>query len=325
MELEAFVSKGEESPPALSCHVCHPGAPVRDLASMDNLDDEQLGMKEKLWAMDPSSQELWLFKYVRVSKAGQPESITRGEDWAELLVHAIAKELSIPSACVALGTHGERNGIFSRKITNENQELVHGNELLAKVILGYDKTASRGNSAYTVKNIHRALSDVRALDFLGNGVNAFDQFAAYLMLDALVAGRDRHHENWAIIQETGVENLLAPSFDHGNALGFAEQPKRILQLVQDEDAFSRWVAKGRSSHFSGKPSLVQLALEAYDLSTKSGREGITERLEKFSAGSVSHIVESIPYERMGEEQRKFVMKILERNRRGLLDGIISKK
>lgn len=29
------------------------------------------------------------------------------------------------------------------------------------------------------------------------GFAAFDQFCGYLLLDALVANRDRHEENWA--------------------------------------------------------------------------------------------------------------------------------
>jgi hypothetical protein len=44
-----------------------------------------------------------------------------------------------------------------------------------------------------------------------------DVFVGYVMLDALIAKQDRHHENWAAIRER-ERTSLAPMFDHGSTL-----------------------------------------------------------------------------------------------------------
>lgn len=79
----------------------------------------------------------------------------------------------------------------------------------------------------------------------------------YLLLDAWVAGRDRHHENWAAIEHAG-ELRLSSSFDHGNALGLQEPEDRVEELATDADRLLVWVERGRSHHFDGRPSLVGL-------------------------------------------------------------------
>lgn len=49
-------------------------------------------------------------------------------------------------------------------------------------------------------------------------MDGFDIWAGSLFLDAWVAGSDRHDENWGAVTDGSVVRL-APSFDHGNALG----------------------------------------------------------------------------------------------------------
>jgi len=55
-------------------------------------DDEPLGSKEKFWVTDLAGQR-WLFKFVR-----ERDGVTRGEDWAECLVHELAQLIGVPTA-----------------------------------------------------------------------------------------------------------------------------------------------------------------------------------------------------------------------------------
>ena len=88
----------------------------------------------------------------------------------------------------ALKSH---RGVVVKTILRSNEELVHGNELLAAAIYGYDKSALRHNQQYSLANIKKALDGYSAPAPYA-GAPAFDWFAGYLMMDALVAGRDRH-------------------------------------------------------------------------------------------------------------------------------------
>lgn len=60
----------------------------------------------------------------------------------------------------------------------------------------YDRDQTRRNERYTVDAVKQALADVSVPDaYRVEGMSAFDLWAGYLVLDAWVAGRDRHHEN----------------------------------------------------------------------------------------------------------------------------------
>ena len=67
------------------------------------------------------------------------------------------------------------------------------------------------------------------------------------MLDALVSGCDRHHTNWGILKSPDHDSsVLTPTFDHGNALGFAEPDNRVQELLEDTEQLKKWLMKGRN-------------------------------------------------------------------------------
>ena len=88
---------------------------------------------------------------------------------------------------------------------------MHGNELLAAAIYGYDKSALRHNQQYSLANIKKALDGYSAPAPYA-GAPAFDWFAGYLMMDALVAGRDRHYENWGVISCGAARKAVGTKF-----------------------------------------------------------------------------------------------------------------
>lgn len=277
--------------------------------------DEPLGMKEKFWVEGPAGQS-WLFKFAR-----ERDGFVRGEDWAECLVHQLADLLGLPSAVVRLGSCGGRRGILSKNVVGHEQGLVHGNELLTLADANYDASAGRENPRYTVAAVHTALRDVGATPGWPelDGFNAFDQWASYVLLDAWVAGRDRHHENWAIVVSSHGR-WLSPSFDHGNALGFAESPESHRALADNPDLLSRWARRGKSQHFAGKPSLESVAREALSLANAQASEHWLSRLRSIDSDELIALISAVPAAILSEAGHRFCIRLLELNRRRLLDG-----
>lgn len=219
-----------------------------------------------------------------------------------------------------MGT-GARRGIASRDIRDERGlRLVHGNELLAEADAEYEPGARRENPRYTVAAVRRALSGVAAPGGLPDAVgDAFDAWAGYLALDALVAGRDRHHENWAVVR-TAQTVQLVPSFDHGNAFGFQETEDAVERVSADTAALDRWARRGRSHHFAGRPELVALADEALALASREARDYWRGRIASLTLPDAEALVTAVPTELVSEARGRFIISLLDINRRRLTDG-----
>lgn len=276
-------------------------------------DDEPLGTKEKFWVTDPAGAR-WLFKYAR-----ERDGLVRGEDWTECLVHELAMLIGVPTAVVRLGVCNGRRGVLSRSVVSVGERLEHGNELLARIDPSYNQAARRENPSYTIAAIKTSLDGIASPREAGElaDMSAFDAFCGYLMLDAWVAGRDRHHENWAAIT-TGAGRWLAPSFDHGNALGFQESDQRRSRLLAAPNGVQTWVKRGRSPHFAGRPSLVDLATDALMLAGPSTARYWMDKLAQVSDEVVDVTVEVVPDDLLSEVGRSFCRQLLNLNRERLL-------
>lgn len=280
--------------------------------------DEPMGTKEKFWI--DLGVNRWLVKLCRVV-----DGRVLGEDWAEWLVHRLASLLGVPTAVAeparvrALG--GYRRGIASRDVREERAlRLVHGNELLAEADEWYDPNARRENPRYTVAAVRRALGGVEAPRGLPAPVQgAFDAWVGYLVLDAWVAGRDRHHENWAVVRTARTARLV-PSFDHGNALGFQETEAAVSRMADDATSMERWARRGSSHHFAGRPGLVTLAHEGLALACEDVRAYWLQRIGAVSASDVATLVAAVPSDLMSQARCTFITTLLETNRRRLTDG-----
>ncbi|NLE78070.1 MAG: hypothetical protein GX610_00535 [Rhodococcus sp.] len=276
--------------------------------------DEPLGTKEKFWVEAPDGYR-YLFKYARVH-----DDRVMGEDWVEWAVHELATLLSIPTAIAIPAVHNGRRGVLSRSVSPSGDRLIHGNELLAGVDPDYDSQIARKNPRYTVEAVRTALDGVAAPASSSQPIRtAFDAWAGYLMLDAWVAGRDRHHENWAAI-EHGSELRLAPSFDHGNALGFQVPEDEVRTLAADEVRLARWAKRGRSHHFCDKPSLVSLADAALHLAGNEVRAYWLEKLASISTDDIESVIDAVSPEYLSDAGRTFRKQLLCLNRERIIHG-----
>lgn len=92
---------------------------------------------------------------------------------------------------------------------------------------------------HNLANIQTVLAPRQAIE-MPDSFTAFDQFCGYLVMDALVANRDRHEENWGVLRDPDGLVTLAPSYDHGNSLGFnLLDNRRLLELGRDPE-LKRW-------------------------------------------------------------------------------------
>ena len=196
--------------------------PVWDVSSWTVAGEEAAGGEEKAWLAEPGTGHLWLFTPVTTHDWRSDQ----GEDWAERVVAEVATQLGLPCARVELAEREGRRGSLSQNLCPPGWELHHGSVVLAEVVPGYRQGAlnPRGRPGHSVPNIQRALSGLQVPPGtdVPSDFDAFDVFAGYLMLDALVANRDRHDDNWAVLRPVVGTDLpaLAGSYDHAGSLGY---------------------------------------------------------------------------------------------------------
>lgn len=156
-----------------------------------------------------------------------------------------------------------------------------------------------------------------ALPFDGS---AFDVFAGYVLFDAWIANQDRHDNNWSVLMPgtaTRGATRLSGSYDHGSSLGFSVLDAKCGDVLATREGIERWCARGRASRLEGGPSLVDAAREALELASPEARAHWPKQLRLISVDDVRLLLDRIP--RMSDAQRRFAGKLLEVNRRRLLD------
>ena len=273
---------------------------VVDVNGWTRQDVEEIGARDKVWlrAGDDTAEESWLFKQGR--PRGLPES---GSDlWAEVLAAKVASLAHLPAAQVRFAELNGVRGVISRGI---GSPMEHGNELLSARITGYERDTRGPVPGYTLDSIADVLSPFRGSE---EGLTAFESFAGYLAFDALVGNTDRHHENWAVISTT---RALAPTYDHGASLGFNVPPRRRADVHRVAD-------RARSRHFSGRPTLVDLAALAFDRLSATAANLWISRIDDLDLDALQSHVDAVPELWMSEGARTFVLQLVAENRRRLL-------
>jgi hypothetical protein len=94
---------------------------------------EDMGSKPKFWFRYQDG--MWLYKQARENT---------GEHWAEKVASEIAELIGLPTHETLIATYEGRVGCAVRSFLKPGQTLIHGNELLAGAIEGYDKSKHRG-------------------------------------------------------------------------------------------------------------------------------------------------------------------------------------
>ena len=264
---------------------------------------EQMGSKPKFWFRKLDDAQPRLFKFARGGT---------GEDWAEKIAAEVAATLTVPAPGIELAEFNGRRGSISRSfvLQREGWDLVHGNELLAAYVSGYQRDLVFRQSQHTLDNILTVLRRVFS-DSEQSGAQ-IKQLAGYLTLDALVGNTDRHHENWGVLRRTRVdgsmEETLAPSFDHASSLGremLSDERERYLR----EGSIEIYARRGRGGIYVASTDRhganpLELVLQVAPTMPEAFQPWLT-RVRALSSAGVQSIIDAVPDTLMDAAAKRF--------------------
>lgn len=277
---------------------------------------EPMGSKQKFWYRVPGDSQPWLFKFPRAGT---------GEAWAEKVACEIAEVFGACHAHVDLAVFCGRQGTASRSFVERERgfDLVHGSEVLAGRLLGYDKLKTFRQNRHTLDNIFIAVSGI-VTESVREAQLA--KLAGFLVLDALIGNTDRHHDNWGLLAgphpNGGYEYTVAPSFDHASSLGRELQDSRRVEIL-DKNNVGRYIAKARGgiywdendSQGLGLVELVRRASERYP----GYVEPWFERVSKLNIATLGSIIARVPTDWMSAAARRFSLNLLAEAQKLLLE------
>ena len=288
---------------------------------------EQLGTKTKFWFKNDAGRRL-LFK---------AEERGTGEDWAEKIACEICKLLGLPHVHYELAhdMHRDVPGVICANCAARPGVLILANQLLLERDPAYPADGSRKYKVHqhSIDAIVTCLQELKPpskewmTDVPSNITTALDVFVGYLLLDALIANQDRHHQNWGVVRLPDGDHL-APTFDHGSALA---------RNLSDEERYDRLQSldKGRQlPHFSTKArsAIYEDVNAAKPMPTLNAATGFAklapesaktwgERLATLDEKTITHLFEEVPTERMSQITREFSVALLLENRRRILGAL----
>ena len=286
--------------------------PIVQLTEDMILQDEPMGSKDKFWCQLPPAAAgggRWLFKEPRK----EPEKI---EHLAEKIAQELGSLFNVPCARIELAEYNGIRGTISLDVQKPGEVLVHGNEIIAGRVMGYDPTKRRKTTDHTFERIRQAIMEVCK----GTCHEDMRQFAGYLVLDALIGNTDRHHENWALLRresKEGVTYRLAPSFDHASSLGREMRDDRRLMLLR-ENRLDAYILNGPGAIYLAELGEKAIPpLELVERLASAFPEPFTPwfpALQGVTADHVGGILEKLPAGWISDAQRQFAMALVSRTR-----------
>ncbi len=273
------------------------------------------GSDEKEWLIDPATGGRVLFK-----PNARNDDAERADHWPEKLASEIAGRLDVPRARIDLAVRDCRRGCLSYDVAPYGWALHEGYVLLESLLGHHDPLDPAGHTLSNVQAVLRGYA--RPPGFVGpSEFAAFDVFVGYLVFDALIANRDRHPANWAVlIGPVEGEQALAPSYDHATSLGFNLgdiERERRLGTAREWEAFLR---RGTAHRFEGcrKIPLTDFARQALTMVRSEVGEYWLSRVSGLSGERIEALVQAVP--EMSESARRFSVGLVKANQRRLLDG-----
>jgi hypothetical protein len=300
---------------------------------------EQVGSKEKFWyrrsmpdaEADGGEQDVWwLFKRSRWHA---------GEDWSEKIAAELCALLGLPHATYELATWNDARGIVTKRVHDDDERFVHGDELLAHYFNRYKRAPREGfyiNPEYTLDCVFEVLNDPElnlrvdpAWSLPPAARDAPSVFVGYLMLDAWIGNTDRHDQNWAVIvRETahGPMRTLAPTFDHASCLGreLADSKRRAkLNSTAHAHAVEGYLEKCMT-RFVRAPG-TRDRLHVHEVFTRAADRypraaaAWLDRLARLDLDADVHpLFDAVPADRITPLAARFAQRVLALNREALL-------
>jgi hypothetical protein len=296
--------------------------PIIELIDITQDSPEYLGTKPKFWFKNDDSID-YLFKEGRADT---------GENWAEKIACEICATLAIPHAHYELAIYGDKKGVITPNFVATDCRLIHGNEILVRRIKKYPMTKFYGVREHSLNFVLRIMglpivNPPIGWDDQTKLKKAADIFVGYLMLDALIANQDRHHENWGLILTHENKFHLAPTFDHASSLGRNESDERRKKILEECGRDKRriiesYVERASAAFYSSKPKTKRIkTVEAFIQAGRARPRAAVfwlEKLQELSNEEIRNIIIQIPKSEISELAIQFSMEMLKLNRERLL-------
>jgi hypothetical protein len=286
---------------------------------------EPLGTKPKFWyRADDGTRTLF-----------KAEERGTGEDWAEKIVCEFAELLGLPHVHYDLAVDVEREipGVVCATCAPAPMAMGLGNQLLQALDPEYPMGSKYKVRAHTIDAVIAIVEVLQAppapfRECLPAGINlALGVFAGYVMLDALVANQDRHHENWAALRTPAEPRTLylAPTFDHGASLARNISDEERQERLNSSDHGRQlpvFAARARSAFYESptetRPLTTLTAWQAFSQRSPGAGTIWLEQLGRITAEAIDGILGEIPPQRMSQISRDFTRELLLENLRRLL-------
>lgn len=290
--------------------------PIVDVVRFEQI--ETLGTKEKFWFRHEDGSP-WLFK------AGRRGT---GENWAEKATCELAILAGLPCAHYDFAVWENLQGVVTPSFISQQGRLVLGNEVLARVIRGYEPTETYRAREYRLSSICALLRKLSILKPppMSNvdiaQMAAPKVFTGYLVFDCWIGNPDRHHENWGFIVTRNAETHLAPTYDHASGLGVRLlDEKRQERLTTKDSGFAveSYVEKARTP-FRDETGKKMFTLEVVRELAKIDPGAVAfwvERLVSIPKGRIEAVFAAMPEGLMTPVETQFATRLLDANRRRL--------
>jgi hypothetical protein len=234
-----------------------------------------------------------------------------------------------------------QQAVVSPSFVPENGRLVHGNEILAKVVESYDEKQAFQLKQYRLNTVMALLLQWQYKELVqlpmgykttsNEGVyDVVGMFVAYLMFDSWIGNQDRHDQNWGVVldyTESAGRLFLAPSFDHASSLACRltiEEKKERLKTKDVGYSVEGFARKARTPFFSNDGTERLRNLECFESAAAMSKKPTqvkqwVERLGAVEPAQIEHILGQVPAEfGMDAVTTEFTLKYLEANRNFIL-------
>lgn len=164
-------------------------------------------------------------------------------------------------------------------------------------------------------------------DAVGKLTAPIEVFTGYLLLDAWIGNTDRHHENWAIIEnpEASARRHLAPTFDHASCLGcHLRDEDRVKRLQTNDRNFTveAYAVRARSAFYRNDSSAHPMKTwETFRLAAEKRPKAARVWLDRLAAireEEISLVLERVPSSRISQPAFEFARRLLVHNRGSLM-------
>lgn len=293
------------------------------------IDVEQTGISEKYWLKGKDGRREFLIKI--------PSPNRKDECWIEKAVCELCSIAEIPCAtydlceCVSTTTEGgvtTQLGVITKNMCPLGWRLTLGNDLMMECFGSdqyvYTMKKATPSPTYTIENVMTCLEKLEKTPekpWCGEGARV--RFCKYLTLDAIVGNQDRHHQNWAILEnEDTHQREMAPTFDHGASLGrgLLDAKRRARRMSKDRNYQVAAYAERAESMFTcttldgevarlGTLQALQRAL----VLCPSARKQALEILDRLSAERVANVFGKLPSSFVTEDASLFAQDLIAAN------------